>query len=260
MKLFRVSSDALSLELSAGSEREAALAFLKQCPDVMSGKISVTEIGGSIFCTPTDFPADNLRAILGYPNSQPLSEKKGDFETNINALKERHEDVIVAAILALDKDLDPRAIEPLAAVLSDWRVRVRHIAANTLVKYGTKAIDSLIHALGHVDWTARESAALALGELRDACAVEPLVRALNDTEMEVRGTAAKALGNIKDRRAVNPLIKTLNDPKWNVRECAAFALGEIGDASAADALRTALNDSVDPVVWAVRTALKKMSF
>ena len=260
MKTYTVCSENVrSMDISADSERDAALVFLKQCPDVTSGKISVKEIGGSIFSTAIDYSAENLRSILGYPDSQSLTVKGKLLETHIKALRENEADVIIKAIIALREELDPSAIEPLVTVLPHPLVQVRHMAAGALIKFGAAAVDSLIKTLNHNDWTAREAASVALGEIVDSRAVEPLIGVLNDKEMEVRGTAARALGKIKDRAAVVPLIQALKDYQWNVRECAAYALGEIGDPSAADALKRALGDSVDPVVWAARSALKRMS-
>ncbi len=96
----------------------------------------------------------------------------------------------------------------------------------------------LIKALGYrKDWSVRQDAAGALGELGDVGAIPPLVDVLQkDEHGYVRSAAAKALGKIGDPCAVEPLIAALRDGNVNVRSSAVEALGQIGDARAIEPL------------------------
>lgn len=103
-------------------------------------------------------------------------------------------------------------------------------------------IKGLIKALNYPkDAAIRQSAAIALGELKDKHAVDSLILALKDDESFVRWAAAEALGEIKDVKAVDPLIVALQQGKVGM---AATALGEIGDLRAIEPLINAggMND------------------
>jgi hypothetical protein len=122
----------------------------------------------------------------------------------------------------LGKIRDPRAVEPLVAVLKDVDYGVRENAAKAL---GKDAVEPLIATLKDPDPNARISAAKALAEIGPE-AVEPLIAALEDPNPDARFLAADALGKIKDPRAVEPLVAVLKDADYGVRENAAKALGK----------------------------------
>jgi HEAT repeat protein len=82
------------------------------------------------------------------------------------------------AVEALVKIGKP-AVESLIRLLGDKEDK--HVsgdgcAIEALGKIGKPAVESLIQALGNED--VKESAAIALGKIGDACAVEPLMNAL----------------------------------------------------------------------------------
>jgi HEAT repeat protein len=104
------------------------------------------------------------------------------------------------AARALARLGDPRAVEPLCALLDDWAA------------------------------VAAIAAADALGTFRDGRAVEPLCLALQSNHIEVGAPAARALGKIGDARAVQPLLVSLQST-FGPRQAAAEALAVIGDRS-----------------------------
>ena len=82
-------------------------------------------------------------------------------------------------------------------------------------------IAGLIKALSYQkDPNVRQSAAVMLGELRDAQAVEPLISLLKDAVIEVRKSSIEALGQIADARAVEPIIAALKDMDESSRRVA----------------------------------------
>ena len=60
------------------------------------------------------------------------------------------------------------------------------------------------------DFSVRDAAAKALGEINDTRAVDPLIESLNVSNIWIQMGAITALGNMKDPRAVAPLIQKLN--------------------------------------------------
>jgi HEAT repeat protein len=124
---------------------------------------------------------------------------------------------IVVTIRELGKMQDERVIAPLIHVLGYHEsTKVNNAAAQELVKFGEKAVPSLIAALPpnpkHPnDVWRRVWTISALGETRDARAVEPLIQMLNSTdEVRVAESAANAFEYLGDKRAIEPLQKTLD--------------------------------------------------
>jgi len=123
-----------------------------------------------------------------------------------------------------------------------------------------KDVKELIAELKHEDEKVRESAAEALGKIRDKTAVEPLIEALKDRSWQVRAQAARALSRIEDERAVDPLIKALSDDKLEVRRTAADALSYIGGPSVDLLIKTFSSDDselcrrVEYALWSIGDA------
>ncbi len=123
-------------------------------------------------------------------------ERENDVEGLIDALTYNDNNVRRSAANALGKLGDPRAVEPLIAVLDDQPL-------------------------------VREVTAKALGKIGDPRAVDALVQVLKDDKKSIRETAAKALGEIGDKRAVGPLIDTLQHVGQPTDWFVATALGTL---------------------------------
>jgi HEAT repeat protein len=163
---------------------------------------------------------------------EPLIGALGDANVNIRS----------RAAEALGSISDPRAIQPLIAVLgvpSNSDYQVINSAVQALRGIGGPAVEPLIGALMHSkDERVRGSVATALGEIGDHRAVEPLIGALSHEKEDVRISAAWALGKIGDNRAVEPLIGVLGNANIDglLSEAAAIALGNFGDTRAVEPL------------------------
>ena len=107
----------------------------------------------------------------------------------------------------------------------------------------------------YYNYSVRQAAAAALGQIGDARAVESLIAALRDRNSAVRQAAAEALGRIGDTHAVEPLIAELRDGYSNVRQAAAEALVKIG-LPAVEPLITALRHQDSTVRLAVSALLQ----
>lgn len=202
----------------------------------------------------------SLFGLFGPPNVEKL-KAKGDVKGLIRAsnykkeapvveylsskvLMHEHEKVREAAIEALGKIGDMRAVDPLGKALKDKSIWVRQAAVKALGQIRTpQTVELLIVALKDNDHNyVRQAAAKVLGEVRDTQAVAPLIEMLKDRDSSVRDRAVEILGQIGDKRAVEPLIEMLKDKDDRVQIQAVRALGNIGDAQAVEPLIELLKD------------------
>jgi HEAT repeat protein len=153
----------------------------------------------------------------------------------------RREALPIIGGIQRDREAHKGAVETIFRGLNDPDPDVREAALRVLAAAGTG-----IHDGG--TW------------IHDDRAVEPLLHALGHKDDTVRTDAASSLAQYKDRRAVPLLIAQLKDQGGNnARACAAFALGEIGDAAAVEALCARLKDEpVDYVRDEAAVALGKI--
>ncbi len=103
--------------------------------------------------------------------AKAAGEKSADVDRWIKALHDKSENVAFSATLELARLKDPRAVDPLIAVL-------RH----------------------HNDFYVRLGAAVALGDIEALDAVEYLIDALDDKDALVRTAASDALQKITGGR------------------------------------------------------------
>lgn len=121
----------------------------------------------------------------------------------VGLLQDFDPDVVLQAVLILDRLRDPRALEPLHAVL------------------------------GHADPNVRQEAILAIGHLGDARSIPHLLPFLK-SDFWVQMAAVQALGDLRSPEAVPLLAERLTDPF--VGSVAAEALARIGGVLAFQAL------------------------
>jgi arylsulfatase A-like enzyme len=138
---------------------------------------------------------------------------------------------------------DPRAIEPLKALLADRSVALetRREAARLLGGLRDRsARDALLRALRSSEPAIADEAAIALAQLGDAHGKGRLARLIeggSGAEEDAVRRAAVGLGQLGDRRAVPALIEALEgDADVRERRQVVWALGALGDPRAVDAL------------------------
>ncbi|WGS51673.1 HEAT repeat domain-containing protein [Paraburkholderia sp. D15] len=198
------------------------------------------------------------------------------LEPALHALDHQDDSVRTEAVVLLGWLKDPRALGPLARlVTSDVNADIRRAAVGALgfasasasasaststssPESDTPTIAALLHALHDPVWQVREEAATTLGKLRALTALDALIAALDDDWWQVRLRATRALGVLGERRAALPIAALLTNAISNLRKEAALALGELRDPATLDALNHALNDADPDVRKAVRIALQQI--
>ncbi|MHB0870664.1 MAG: HEAT repeat domain-containing protein [Chloroflexota bacterium] len=206
--------------------------------------------------------------LFGPPDVGKLKAKR-DVAGLIRATAYRQKDVGIAeaAIHALGELGDPRAIEPLFALLDarHWQPdRLRSAAFSALARFENAPIESFVGRLAEKDGSARRAALAMLRQVTDPGAVPwlisllgnqaagvdaakalakigepalaPLIAALASPKDSVRCATARALGGLGDRRAVSSLLDRLGDPEQRVISAAAEAVGQMGDPEAVEPL------------------------
>jgi len=116
------------------------------------------------------------------------------------------------------------AVDPLISVLDDPEIWNRIEAAVHLGNIGhSKAVESLVTALGDKYWNVRDASAAALVKMGRK-AVDPLINAMLTGNKEAYVKIVETLAEIGDRRAIKPLVYVLKDKRRFVRQNAAIAL------------------------------------
>lgn len=154
-----------------------------------------------------------------------------------------HRGVKEAAIEFLGGMKDARAFPALETVaLGDRDGQARRAALEALHKSGDpRALATLIRALDDKEPDVRASAIDALGALKDDRALLALVAVLKKDE-SARFHAIPHLGRTKDRRAISALIPLLRDKSAQIRRMAAQALQEAtGERSLGDSYSAWMN-------------------
>jgi HEAT repeat protein len=160
--------------------------------------------------------------------------------------------VRTAAVEALDKTRDPKAIPVLAEQLREDKLEsIAKAAARALRHFDDpQVIQALteVAANKNIDEKLREAAVQSLGDIGSPNAVDTLISILEDSSDEdtVRSDAALALGRIGDTKAIEPLIRTLenesDDSALSLRAAIAESLSAFRDPRVIDALITTLGD------------------
>jgi HEAT repeat protein len=135
-------------------------------------------------------------------------------------------------ISALGASRDPRAQEPLLALLEDRDVSVRRAALQEVhAILDGRAAEVLIHVLKDADSELRRMAASYLGTLRSRAAVPSLLALTQGTgPADVRLSAIQSLGQIGDPRATSALVSLLPDANHDLQRAASDALALLADA------------------------------
>jgi hypothetical protein len=161
------------------------------------------------------------------------------------ALRRGPESVTVAALRALARDRDLRALEWALDHPQRLARRSAAVWVALLRAFGARAVPSVASRLrGGIGHEPLQRAAVAfLGIARHRPPAPGIAALLRDGPPEVRVAAARALGRMRARDQAAALRAALDDPDWPVRALAAWALGHAGDRGAAAPLAMRLTDA-----------------
>ncbi|MGE0199826.1 MAG: HEAT repeat domain-containing protein [Candidatus Melainabacteria bacterium] len=177
-----------------------------------------------------------------------------------------------AAVQALGRMMDERAIIPLMSILNDKSLnyRLRLAAAESLGKLGDgHAVTPLIDILAddrEKSLYLKESAAKALGMLGDIRAVEPLIdileskKGFRDKFNFLKEQVIEAIARIgrPHRKATDSLVEALQDEAPSIRLAAVEALEAIGETDCVQHLLPMVSDNNDDVARAAISALYEL--
>jgi len=175
----------------------------------------------------------------------------------------------IAAIQALGRMGDARAIVPLMSILGNQRenYRLRLAAAESLGRLGDgQAVNPLINIVQDEQEPSqylKESAIKALGMLGDIRALEPLLdmfdgqKGLKSKFNFLKEQIIEAIGRLgsNENRALKTLLEALNDEASGIRLSAVESLAEVGDKTCIAPLRERLFDGDDDVAIAAVSTL-----
>jgi len=135
---------------------------------------------------------------------------------------------------------DARAVAHLIEALNDRHLYVWQKAVEALQNIGEEAVLPLIEALKDDTMGERELVTAHQGQLH--------MHNIGTYTGAIRESAAIALGKIKDTRGIEPLIERLQDEHWAIRLSAVEALGRIGDERAVEPLQDLLDKETSNAV------------
>jgi len=144
-------------------------------------------------------------------------------EPLIALLNDKSNEIRWEAALALGEIGDPRAVDPLKASLRDTDRYVRYGSAVALEKLPWSPADSREYAFflaGKQDWDSLVS----LG----SASISALSLAATDIERSVRINAIRTLGRIREEKAIPAIYRALRDPDDQVRWEAVMAAPKCG--------------------------------
>ncbi|MFK7820579.1 MAG: HEAT repeat domain-containing protein, partial [Planctomycetaceae bacterium] len=168
-------------------------------------------------------------------------------------------DTRVAALRALTKVKDKRALPLLVSLLKDPDERIREKAATGIGFNGNLAGIPRLSELMKSDRSqaVRIAAVRALGNIGSSECIPVLKGALQD-EAQIRCQAVIALRSVGDEKVVPLLLDRLYDTAPEVRYNAVMALGELKASKAIPPLRRMIEDPNDMVQRAVHKALEEL--
>jgi HEAT repeat protein len=202
-----------ALERIGDSRATEPLMELLQDPDITIQEEAITALGriqDKKAVQPLIQTLNNPHIGIRWKAAEALG-KIGDpkaTEPLIQTLHDPDKTIQEEAITALGRIQDVRAIQPLIQNLTNLHMGIRFRAAEALGKIGDpKATEALIQTLHDPDKTVEEEALTALGRI----AVDPLIEDLKSEDQNLRDSAIIALNQLRDLKIFDPKISNSQD-------------------------------------------------
>lgn len=173
-------------------------------------------------------------------------EPGNDTEKLLRALKSTNGPVRIAAMMALGKNKEKTALDPLNNVILKDYLLAKNAAIIALGEIGDEsALDILLKQMQSDSEYTRSCTVIAVGKIGNERSLPYIIAKLRDGSGGVRSNAALALVRIGNKTAVDPLIGVLESGKAyngkvndstnaivDVRKSTILALGELEDTRA----------------------------
>ena len=202
-----------ALERIGDTRATEPLIELLQDPDITIQEEAITALGrikDKRAIQPLIQTLNNQHIGIRWKAAEALG-KIGDSkatEALIQTLHDPDKTIQEEAITALGRIQDKRAIQPLIQNLTNLHIGIRCRAAEALGKIGdSKATESLIQTLHDPNNSVKEEAINALGRIT----VDPIIEDLKSDDQNLRDSALIALNQLKDLKNFEP-FKTSESP------------------------------------------------
>src|SRR5258706_1652972 len=177
----------LLAELTCGNDErvEEAVSRLPEC-----GQVAFVALQELVRSRHADTRWWAVRAFVAWPQSDQVTREL------VAALEDESGDVRQCAAVALGHHPDPRAVLPLARLLSGPDTMAAKLAVNALVLIGADAVPALIELLQTGTHLAQLHAVRALAHIRDLRAIPVLMKMLGEDSAIMQYWAEQGLDKL----------------------------------------------------------------
>jgi HEAT repeat protein len=209
----------------------------------MSTRIRVYSLLLSVFC------------LTGCIQDSSPSSKEQAVLLLLELLQDERPEMRRTAAESLGKIGDPRAIDPLLALLSDREAAVREAAVLAIGRVQPQVTDGvvllLVQALKDPAESVSQAAAAAIGEIEPSSRLlGPVVGLLRSSDAMIRRAAVRSLLQVDASRSIQALVEAGHDSDAEVRQGLVAAVGEWGGPAVSPWLRERMAQDPSPGVRA----------
>jgi hypothetical protein len=165
----------------------------------------------------------------------------------VDALRDNHAIVRLAAARSLGRVRSPKAIKPMLEIMAEAKQLSRRQLAQTLVAFGSAAHPALRRIVAEQTRETKDERFLAmvmevLAITGDVESEKEIRAAITSPYLEVRIAAVKAAALLHLPLKSEELTRALKDEAWQVRAQAAIAAGKLGSEEVVGVLGECLRD------------------
>lgn len=253
--LYAVNKDLEKSRMSDEDKKSKEVVISTKSTGIFISSVSLNRTNLEKLSDPDPMVRRNAVIYLG------TEKKKENVPSLIKMLDDESPEVKRAAVNALSKIKDSRAVSPL---IDKFKAETNlNLKTDIIIALGElKSVVSVptLKSLLRDPYPAfRNEAVRALGKINSPETYKDIVTMLNDEAEGVRVITADVAGALKLRSSVPLLVKNLQDPVAVVRRACARAIGQIGEISALPELEKLMQDKDQQVISAAKEAMEKIN-